>query len=301
MTRHFATLFDSAYCAKGLALHESLLKHSSEPFVLHILACDTDTFYMLSDMKLKNVEVIPLEPFESAMKMQPVKASRSHVEYMWTLASSFMEYLLPWFDSLTYLDADIFFFSDPKVIFEEIGERSIGIVPHRFNEKERKRLGKNGEFNVGVVYAKNSPVGLKCISKWANQTREWCFGRNEGGKFGDQAYLDSWPTEYRDECFIIYHLGVNLGPWAVGNYEIGRDDEGIAIAEPNLIFTLICYHFHEFIDQNNLTKWKLRPEDRDLIYAPYVKAFNAAQERIAEFKRARQEGIDMAERRWETA
>lgn len=301
MTRHFATLFDSAYCAKGLALHESLLKHSSEPFVLHILACDTDTFYMLSDMKLKNVEVIPLEPFESAMKMQPVKVSRSWTEYCWTLASSFMEYLLPWFDSLTYLDADIFFFSDPKVIFEEIGERSIGIVPHRFNEKERKRLGKNGEFNVGVVYAKNSPVGLKCITKWAAQTREWCFGRNEGGKFGDQAYLNSWPTEYGAECCVIENLGVNLGPWSVGDYAVYSlyCPHGRSVQIDG--HTLVCYHFHEFKDEGNLTNWTLGPADKELIYAPYVKAFNAAQERIAEFKRARQEGIDMAERRWETA
>lgn len=282
MTRHYCTLFDKNYMAKGLALHESLLKHSSEDFCLHILACDMDTFWLLSEMNLAKVEVIPLEPFESAMKMKSVKESRTHQEYCWTLASSFIEYLLPWFDALTYVDADIFFFSNPRAIFSEVGDRSIGIVPHRFNKKDRQRLSKNGEYNVGVIVARNTPVGLKCISHWASQCREWCFGRNEGGKFADQAYLDSWPMEYGDAVCVIANIGVNLGPWSVGNYFVQRlnEDQGHMVCVG--LSPLVCYHFHEFQDENQLTNWKLRPEDRAFIYAPYVEAYQRALVRIRE-------------------
>ncbi len=296
--RHYCTLFDSAYLAKGLALHESLLRHSSEPFTLHILACDVDTFWILAEMNLKNVELISLESFESVLKLEPVKESRSRTEYLWTLASCLMEYLLPWHESITYLDADVFFFSDPKVIYEEIGTKSIGIVPHRFNEREARRLAINGQFNVGVVYARNGGAGLTCVKRWAAQCREWCFSRNESGKFGDQAYLDSWPKDYPGEVCIIENLGVNLGPWAIANYEVSEwmtfdasDSAGPVQCKHSVMVIgkenadhLVCYHFHEFQDPQYLTGWKLRYTDCQLIYGPYCYAWTEANRRIAATK-----------------
>lgn len=288
--RHFATLFDSAYAAKGLALHESLLRHSSEDWQLHILCLDMDTFWLLSEMKLKNVELIPLGPFERALKLEPVRDSRTHQEYAWTLASCLMEYLLPSFDALTYLDSDIYFFSDPKVIHEEVGEKSIGITPHRFNQRDEKRLGSNGTYNVGVVVSKATPTGLRCISRWAEQCREWCFSRNEKGKFGDQAYLDSWPQDCPGEVCVIENFGVNLGPWAIGNYIVEYVSGCVQLTKSTSlgsvcelrINTLVAYHFHEFQGPDQLTNWKLRPEDKELIYAPYVKAYLEAKERISQ-------------------
>lgn len=282
MTRHYCTLFNEAYLPKGLALHESLLKHSSEDFVLHILACDMNTFWLLSEMKLSNVEVIPLGPFETALKLEKVRQSRTLQEYLWTLASALVEYLLPWFDQLTYLDADIFFYSDPKVIFDEIGDRSIAIVPHRFNDTDRRRLGKNGEYNVGVVSFRSNLTGLGCAMTWAAQCRDWCFNRNEEGRFGDQKYLDEWPARYGKDLCVIENIGVNLGPWAVGNYNVIKlvsDRTGIIIQEPAAVVSkedwLVCYHFHEFVDRNHLTNWKLRIEDQ-MIYKPYVEACERA-------------------------
>ena len=47
------------------------------------------------------------------------------------------------YDELAYLDSDLFFFDDPKIVFEEIGGRSIAIVPHRFS-RENRYLEVNG-------------------------------------------------------------------------------------------------------------------------------------------------------------
>lgn len=276
MTRHYSSLADSKYLPKFLALHESLEKHSSEPHLMHFLALDMDAFWLLVEMKLPNVEVIPLEPFESAMKLQQVRKSRTWQEYAWTLASSFMEYLLPWYDSICYLDADIYFYSDPKAIFDEVGERSIGITPHRFNDRDRRRLGGNGEFNVGVVVAQNSPVGLECISRWAGLCREWCFNRNETGRFGDQKYLDDFEARYGEEVCVLNNLGVNLGPWSIGNFDINERGGSVYVNE----YELVCFHFHEFIDGNSLTNWKLRQSDRDLVYRPYISAWLRASDRV---------------------
>ena len=291
--RHYCTLFDSAYAAKGLALHASLLKHSSEDFMLHVLCMDKETFWLLAEMELPHVELIPLESFEKALKLQPVRESRSWQEYCWTCASSLMELLLPLYDGITYLDADLYFFSDPKVIHEEVADKSIGITPHRFNEKDRKRLGANGSFNVGVVYAANTYTGRDCIAKWAEQCRHWCFNRNEAGKFGDQAYLDSWPKDYPGEVCVIEDPGVNLGPWAVGNYRIwdcGSYESGPTVWVGNLwtgtSSELICYHMHEYKNATQLTGWKLRPEDIELIYSPYNFAIQTATRKVIDARRA---------------
>lgn len=273
MHRHFATLFDRRYAEKGLALHTSLLRHSSEPFTLHILALDQITWKILYDMNLENVDLMYMEHFEYMMHMEPVKASRSQVEYFWTCASNLMEFLMPWTndDGITYLDADTFVYSDPCVIFTEIGSRSIGIVPHRLNDHDRARLGSNGTFNVGVVVTKNSHAGRKCLSKWARQTREWCFNRHEDGKFGDQAYLNEFEGDYPGEVAVIKNLGVNLGPWSLGNFAVTKRGADVFINDDKLCI----YHFHEFRDEQRLTYWPLRSEDRALIYAPYIEEWKA--------------------------
>ena len=63
--RHYCTLFDRNYAARGLALHRSLLRHCGE-FTLHILCLDTPTFNALAALCLPRVELIDLGTLESA-------------------------------------------------------------------------------------------------------------------------------------------------------------------------------------------------------------------------------------------
>lgn len=274
--RHFCTLSDRGYLSKLLVMHESLLQHASEPFTLHVLALDLDAFRLLYDFNLENVSLIPLTSFEYALNMGKVKASRSWREYCWTAASNFMEYLMPWMDAdgVTYLDADLVFFSDPKVIFDEIGTRSIGITPHRF-PPERKHMEKNGRFNVGAVVAKNTPAGRKCITSWAKNCRDWCFDRVEGGKAcGDQKYLDTWERDYPGEVCAIQNIGVNVAPWNMSQYHFteGPKVDGVPV---------VFFHLHEFQGPDLLTYYPVRHEEQQRIYNPYVIAWTAANERIA--------------------
>lgn len=285
IVRNYCTLFDSKYLAKGLALHASMLRHSTEPFVLYMLAMDHETFQILDELKLQNVRLMPLESFETAMGMKSVRESRSLVEYFWTCASSLCEYLMKHvpLDSVTYLDADLFFFSDPKAVFDEMGERSIAIIPHRFAEQDRNRLEKNGKFNVGWISFKGA-TGLKCLQRWAAQCREWCFYRNEDGKFGDQAYLDSWTEQYGKDLAIIENPGVGLAPWNLQQYQPQAIDagilKGIHLVHLDELHEIVFYHFHEYRSESDLTRWPLRPIDREIIYAPYIQELRRIHEEI---------------------
>lgn len=275
--RYYATLFDSTYLSKGLALHQSLLQHSSEDFTLRILAMDEVCRHALAQLELSNVEVIKLDYVERSLGIQDLRAKRSWLEYCWTMASQFMFFFMrAGLREITYLDADLFFFSDPTVVFDTIAERSIAITPHRFiPAKEYLRV--NGEFNVGWVTFRNTTRGFACSDYWATQVRARC---SAVIGCGDQAYLDEWPYLYRDDLCVLPKT-VNVAPWNVGNWSITA---GPCI--DNL--PVICYHFHEFQDNHDgtfrLTNYDLRDEDMQCIYQPYITAYLAARARIAQLR-----------------
>jgi len=100
-------------------MYKSLLLHVSQDFKLWILCFDELTNKLLSKMNLKNVELISLEEFEDE-DLRGVKKDRSAVEYFWTCSPSFPLYILdryPELDMITYIDADLYFYSDPFPIF----------------------------------------------------------------------------------------------------------------------------------------------------------------------------------------
>lgn len=294
--RHYCTLFDRNYLAKGLCLHESLSRHSSEPFLLHILAMDQATVWLLQDLQLENVRVIPLSTFERDLNLQKIKEGRTWTEYCWTCASNLMEYLMPWVgpEGVTYCDADIYWFNNPGVIFDEIGAKSIGITPHRF-PPHRKHKEINGKYNVGIVHARNSEAGWSCIAKWAANCRTWCFNRVEGlWACGDQKYLDNFEQDFPGEVCAIENPGVNTAPWNMDQYSIGvlsfPDGRTFPCVDGHPI---VAFHFHEFRDASLLTNYRVRPGEREHIYQPYLAAWTAANERIkaAEDRAAEQRAL----------
>lgn len=296
--RHYTTLFDKGYMPRGLAMHESLVKHSSSPFVLHVLAMDEETEDVLGALALPNVEVIPIGVFETMSAdvnetvrrhrpldqweprdheyrtgLRPIRESRTWQEYCWTLASVFTNELMQFgITEVTYLDADLLFFSDPEVIHEEIKWRDIAVIPHRFVPWKR-HLETNGRFNVSWVTFKGE-LGKACVSRWAEQCIKRC---SATVGCGDQLYLDEWPERYGVNLCIVDNIGAGLAPWNVGNYAV---TEGPAVNG-----RLVCfYHYHELRENEDgsfrLTNYELRPEDVKHLYEPYLEAYKRAKERI---------------------
>lgn len=275
--KHYCTLFDSRYLPQGLVLYHSLLKHSSERFMLHILPMDVPTHVALKALELPRAALVNSVNFEIRTEMGLCRQNRTWQEFCWTAASNLCEYLMrdcvmcEW-DGITYLDADMMFFSDPKVVFDEIGERSIAIVPHRFIPS-KQYLEVNGTYNVSWVSFANTNAGRECLSVWANQCRNWCRAVNEGDRYGDQKYLNAWPGKYGDDLCVIENIGVGLAPWNLANYAL---TEGPTVDGVPVVF----YHYHEWLvrddDTIRLTNYDLRPEDERLIYAPYLRAYTQA-------------------------
>src|SRR5688572_8520545 len=116
MRRNFATLFDSAYLPKGLVMLQSLIRESLDRHTIHVLAMDEACEAALRELNLPGVMVHSLKYFESMTGMDKVRATRSWKEYCWTCASVFTDFVAPpCSNRVTYLDADLMFFSDPEL------------------------------------------------------------------------------------------------------------------------------------------------------------------------------------------
>lgn len=241
-TRYFCTLFDSNYLLKGLAMIRSLARHCPGAMI-YVLCMDEQTKYILDRMSLPFVCTISLAKVETDELLR-AKSNRGVAEYCWTLSSCFTWYVMqnyPEIDFLTYVDADLLFYSDVQPLFDEIGDASIAIIEHRFAPRLKDRE-VNGRFCVEWNGFRRDEQGLACLARWREQCIEWCYYRLEDGKMGDQKYLDKWPELY-PACHIIMHPGAGVAPWNYEQYTFGKDADGCITVEGA---PLIFYHFHQF-------------------------------------------------------
>src|SRR4051812_13749246 len=132
---HFVTLFDRNFLPQGLCLYRSLVRHA-QPFVLWVLCMDEVVEARLRELALPAMRLLPLAEVETAA-LRSVRDTRTVAEYCWTITPftpSFVMSREPSVKRVTYLDADLFFFSDPRRLLEELDVSSgdVLITPHAY-------------------------------------------------------------------------------------------------------------------------------------------------------------------------
>jgi hypothetical protein len=282
---NFCTLFDSNYLTRGIACYRSLEQHC-EDFHLYIFAFDDRTYKILRKLNFKKATIISLNEFEDE-KLLSVKPTRSIAEYCWTSTSSTILYVLENFkvDNCTYIDSDIYFYSSPKIIFDEMGDKSILLTEHRYSPKYNKEL-KSGKYCVQFVTFKNDERALKALNWWRDRCLEWCYNRFEDGKFGDQLYLDDW-TERFEGVHVMEHLGGGLAAWNIQQYSFKYANGDMIGTEINSgkKFNVVFYHFHylRFFNNNKveLGRRTLTKNILDIFYKPYIQYLEDIKSEIA--------------------
>jgi len=280
--KHYCTYFDHRYLPQGLALYQSLCEHAG-PFRLSVLALSESCEKQLKEIGFDHLEIIPIkELIRHCPKLRKAKKNRTTIEFYFTCTAPLMRHLLQKKkkgDSLTYIDADCYFFSSPKLIHDMEQKAPIAITPHRFPAriKDREIYGK---FNVGWITFRKTKEGWACVKQWEQECLEWCFDRLEGNRFGDQKYLDTWPRRYPG-LKILKHDGINCAPWNVENSKIHIHTSDITINRQPLVF----YHFHG-LKWGSLQKFsanleefiKKRPNYLEVIYQKYIGAISTLQQ-----------------------
>jgi len=280
--RHFCTYFDRNYLPRGIALYRSLVRTCSS-FQLWILCMDAGCYDLLVRLHLPQVRLITIEEFERAdPELLATKGARSRIEYYFTCSPSLPLYILRCdteIDIITYLDADMYLFSDVEPIFREFNTHSIGISGHRF-PVPLLHLEKYGRYNVGWLMFRNDQAGLDCLAWWRQQCLDWCYDRYEDGRFADQKYLDEWPSRFSGTV-VLNHPGLNAAPWNLGGVMVSQSRAGVQIDDK----PLVCFHFHGFkriwswLYEPNLLDYQVKPSTaiRRGIFAPYIRELTAIE------------------------
>lgn len=275
MKQVFCTLFNSFYLPRGLLLYRSL-ENTGTDFHLYIFAFDEKAFQLLKKLNLRFATIISLQDFEDD-KLKTVKPDRTLAEYCWTCTPATIVYVIEKFNepACTYLDADMYFYQNPEVLFEEMGSNSVLLTEHRFPPKfNRSTLA--GRFCVQFITFKNNSEGLNALYWWRDRCLEWCYNRYEDGKFGDQKYLDDWETRF-ESVHVLKHLGGGLAPWNAEQYSVvNRSGNKIFLSEKSSEkkFEAVFYHFHHVrFFKGGLVDLGWRYPGKSIIiqiYAPYI-------------------------------
>jgi hypothetical protein len=245
-----------------------------------VLCLDAASYTTLSHLGLAYINLIRLEDFEKGdAELFEAKQNRALIEYYFTCTPSLPLYILnnnPEVDLITYLDADLFFFADPKLIIDEMGDHSIGITGHRFPPAMRHKE-IYGIYNVGFLSFRRDENGLACLRSWRSRCIEWCYDRIENGRFADQKYLDDWPSEFKGVA-VIRQKGANLAPWNIASYNISTKQNSVWVDDDPLIF----FHFHglkkvhDRLYDPGLSPYNVKPTKIILkkIFASYMKTIS---------------------------
>jgi hypothetical protein len=281
-TRHFCTYFDAAYLTRGLALYDSLVAHC-RPFHLWVLCMDSGSSQALRVLDLPHLSIIPLPVLEAAdSELRSTAGTRSRIEYYFTCTPAFPLFVFAAHsdvDTITYIDADLYFFSDPSSAFVELNDYSVGITAHRFPPALSERE-VYGQYNVGYLMFRSDETGLACLRSWRRECIAWCFDRLEHDRFADQKYLDAWPNRWPG-IRVIEHPGVNLAPWNIESHILSEKDGALLVDNA----PLVCFHFHgvrsvnDYVYDPGLESYSatLSPIILKSVYAPYLASLAHAE------------------------
>lgn len=243
----YVTLFDKNYLPYGLLLIQSMQENFSSKYCLYILAMDSDCEQYLKTQNFPNVVV---ESLSSLMDFYPVlkrlKEERTHQEFSWGLSAFSTSYILKKYmpSDITYIDADMYFYSDPSFVFEKMDDKSVLITPHNYYYKY-DQSETSGRYCVQFVTFKNDNSGPLVLEWWRQRVEECCTAKPENGLFGDQKYLDDWLSRF-DCVWECDEPGMGLAPWNCCKYELVEENEKFCIIDKltKLRYEIVFFHFH---------------------------------------------------------
>lgn len=256
------TLFDSGFLPQGLALYRSLQRHMPSG-VLWVLCMDERAHEVLSALALPRLRLIRLEDVETPA-LQDVRKNRTRAEYCWTLTPHTPRCVFA-ADSqvkrVTYVDADVWFVRDPMLALKGFlaSEKAVQITEHAFAEGHDK-LHIAGRFCVQfMTFARDRSDGVR--QWWEDRCLEWCYARWEDGRFGDQMYLEDWPTRFPEEVHVLAHPEQCQGPWNLGRFRPAD---------------AVMYHFHglRLAERRRLwltSSYRIGARAMEHFYRPYAR------------------------------
>lgn len=272
--RSYCTLFDKNYLVQGVALYRSLLEHAGE-FTLYALCMDEDAYEFLVKASLPSL--VPIEVSDLyTPEVLKVKSRTTNGQFCWFCQPFICLHVLNTFkvDMVTYLEADSLFFSSPEPIFDELGDCSVSLVPHRY-PPERDQSATAGKYCVQFNAFRNDEYSRAVLTYWGN----CCFKYMSSKPFSypGQTTIDDWPTRFQ-RVREIACLGAGVAPWNIMQYQLEKTDAGLTVNKVPVIF----YHYHQYLiyedGSHELGAYRLSEAVIEHLYKPYINLLSDVQE-----------------------
>jgi hypothetical protein len=272
-SRAFCTLFDKNYLFQGIALHRSLMRHAGD-FKLYALCMDASAYQLLT--KMRSDTLIPISVDElMTPEVSSVRARTTHGQFCWVCQPLICRFILDRFepDMVTYLESDSMFFSDPVVLFEELGAKSVSVVPHNYSA-EFDNSADAGRFCVQFNAFRNNPAARRVLAHWTDS----CFKYDKTAphSYPGQTSLDDWPARF-DCVAVIGHRGAGVAPWNVRGYELRADGAAPRVDGVPVVF----YHYHQYGRLKSggyeLGGYPMSTEVVECFYRPYIAELEEAE------------------------
>jgi hypothetical protein len=276
MKRTYCTLFDKNYLFQGVALHDSLAAHTKD-FTLYALAMDEEAYVMLGKLGRPSLVAVRLDDLLTD-QVRAVRARTTHGQFCWVNQPLICQHILDRHgaDMVTYLESDSLFFSDPEVLFEELGQESVSLVPHNFSS-EFDNTETAGRFCVQFNAFRNDGRARAVLADW----RAACFRYDQAapGLYPGQTCLDDWPAKFPG-VKVIEHRGAGVAPWNVRGYRLDRAGPTPRVDGVPVVF----YHYHQYgrlaSGAHELGNYPMTNDAIGLFYLPYVNALRAAERAV---------------------
>jgi hypothetical protein len=184
-------------------------------FRLWALCVDDEAHELLTRLAPPDCIALRLSALETP-ELRAVKAQRSRGEYCWTLtpfAPRFVFEADPSVRRVTYIDADLSFRRDPAPLFAELEASGahVLITDHGY-APEYDQSAASGQYCVQFMTFERG-AGEPVRKWWEERCIEWCYARFEEGRFGDQKYLDDWPSRFAGLVHVLVQQQWAQAPW----------------------------------------------------------------------------------------
>jgi hypothetical protein len=224
-----------------LVLVFSLLDKSKDDFVIDFLCLDDETYEIMKSINYKVKAYRECDILKCKKLMWYKHNEKSY--YFYSLASYFSNFIMKTTDckSVMYIDSDILFHKDVYYLYNAFDNKDVGIFRHRFTGDK----DFCGEFNVGVVYFKNSEKSRKVLEWWAYAVLYKKYSNQGLDTCGDQKYLNIFPRLLNEnELFIDGNIG-HGAPWNWVDTDLSNVDKYL-IRYNNSEQVLVFTHFSKF-------------------------------------------------------
>ena len=206
------TISTQSHVFKSKALLSSVRRYSSAD--LFCLLTDSDSVpASVCDETYHTLDVL------SGSLAYEIKKKYRGNKLRWSCKPLYISYLLKHgYNSVIYVDNDIYFFSSPDFIVDELEHASVLLTPHYYSaspEKEQNWLEANfrvGLYNAGFIGV--STGGLSAMEWWAACCLYNVKQSAWRGLFDDQKYLDLMPINF-EGVKILKHKGCNVAGWNI--------------------------------------------------------------------------------------